>query len=47
MEYKVENMSPREAIKILMLSPLYFKLDLDVRNKLVKEFCLLHTETVN
>ena len=32
-------MTNREAIKVLMLSPFYFKLDLQTRKMLVKEFC--------
>ncbi len=32
-------MTAKEAIKILMKSPLYFRLDLDARKMLVKEFC--------
>jgi len=32
-------MTSREAIKVLMMSPFYFKLDLSARMVLVKEFC--------
>lgn len=32
-------MTYREAIKVLMLSPFYFKLDLETRKTLIKEFC--------
>ena len=32
-------MTSREAIKVLMMSPFYFKLDLSDRMVLVKEFC--------
>jgi hypothetical protein len=32
-------MSPREAIRILMLSPIYFRLRLPQRWKLVREYC--------
>ena len=32
-------MKPREAIRILMLSPLYFRLSLMQRRVLVREFC--------
>ena len=35
-------MSPQEAVKILMNSPFYFRLDLEARKKLVKEFCALY-----
>jgi hypothetical protein len=38
-------MTPREAIKILMLSPLYFRLDLEARKVLVQEFCSLYAES--
>ena len=34
-------MTSREAIKVLMMSPFYFKLDLAARMALVKEFCSL------
>lgn len=33
------KMTKREAVKVLMLSPFYFKLDLPTRKILVKEFC--------
>jgi len=32
-------MSPREAIRILMLSPIYFRLSLTQRLALVREYC--------
>ena len=32
-------MSPREAIRILMLSPVYFRLHLSQRWQLVREYC--------
>jgi hypothetical protein len=32
----------REAVRILMLSPFYFKLSLADRKALIQEFCLLH-----
>ncbi len=32
-------MSPREAIRILMLSPVYFRLSLSQRWQLVREYC--------
>lgn len=35
-------MTYQEAISILMLSPLYFRLDLAARKILIKEFCDLH-----
>lgn len=35
-------MTPREAIKILMLSPMYFRMDIRARRALVKEFCSLY-----
>ncbi len=34
-------MSPREAIHILMLSPIYFRLSTVQRWKLVQEYCRL------
>jgi hypothetical protein len=39
-------MTPREAIRILMLSPLYFRLDLEARKILVQEFCSIYSESV-
>ncbi len=36
---KVSSMTPKEAIKILMLSPCYWLLDVRARKKLVNEFC--------
>lgn len=35
-------MSKKEALKILMLSPLYFRLNVLARKKLLDEFCRLH-----
>jgi len=32
-------MTPKEAVSILMLSPVYFKLALHLRLVLVREFC--------
>lgn len=32
-------MSPRQAIRILMLSPIYFRLSLPQRWQLVREYC--------
>ena len=37
-------MITREAVRILMLSPIYFQLDLQTRMALVKEFCHLHQQ---
>ncbi len=34
-------MSPREAIQILMLSPIYFRLSTIQRWELVREYCQL------
>jgi len=34
-------MTSREAIKVLMMSPFYFKLDLSARMVLIKEFCAI------
>lgn len=35
-------MTSREAVRVLMLSPFYFKLDLVTRKTLIKEFCDLN-----
>lgn len=35
-------MTPRDAIKILILSPIYFRLTVKDRKNLVKEFLQLH-----
>lgn len=35
-------MSKREAVRILMLSPIYFKLSLTQRQELVEEFLHIH-----
>lgn len=35
-------MTAREAIRILMLSPLYFKIPPNNRIKLIKEYCLMY-----
>ena len=35
-------MTARDAVKILILSPVYFRLTLKDRKKLVQEFLLLH-----
>lgn len=35
--------SIRQAISVLMMSPLYFRLDLAARQQLIKEFCQLYT----
>lgn len=34
-------MTAREAIKILMLSPIYFKIPPNSRIKLIKDYCLM------
>ena len=36
-------MNFKEAIRILMLSPFYFKLNVRARNILVREFCALQS----
>jgi hypothetical protein len=36
----VAEMTNREAIKVLMLSPFYFNIELATRKMLVKDFCL-------
>jgi len=38
-------MTPREAIRILMLSPFYFRMEPVHRKQLVKEFCELFKQT--
>lgn len=38
---KEQIMNAREAIRILMLSPIYFKLPPNNRIKLIKEYCLM------
>ena len=35
----MHTMTARQAIKVLMMSPFYFKLDLAARMTLIKEFC--------
>ena len=37
-------MSPREAIRILILSPIYFQLSPEQRWQLVREYCQLFEE---
>jgi hypothetical protein len=39
-------MTPRQAIRILMLSPIYFRLDPAQRKQLIKEYCELFTQVV-
>jgi len=39
-------MTYQEAIHILMLSPLYFKLDLPDRKALVREFLAVHARYI-
>ena len=38
-------MSKREAIRILMLSPIYFRLSLAERQELVEEFLKIHVQS--
>jgi hypothetical protein len=38
------KMTPREAIRILMLSPFYFRLPPKNRRQLIREFCDLYTQ---
>jgi len=38
-------MSKREAIRILMLSPIYFKLSLTERHELIEEFLQIHMQS--
>ena len=39
-------MTTKEAIQILMLSPIYFKLDPAERKQLIKEYCELFSEVI-
>lgn len=39
-------MTPREAIRILMLSPLYFRLELEARKALIQEFCSHYSDFI-
>jgi hypothetical protein len=39
-------MTPREAIQILMLSPIYFRLEPVQRKQLIKEYCELFSRIV-
>ncbi len=38
------HMTAREAIRILMLSPIYFKLQPNNRIELIKEYCALYNK---
>jgi len=38
-------MSKREAIRILMLSPIYFRLSLAERHELIEEFLQIHMQS--
>ncbi len=40
-------MTVREAVKILMLSPIYFRMNLKDRKKLINEFCSLHGKLIS
>ena len=40
-EKKGQVMNPRRAIRILMLSPIYFRLSVAQRRELVAEYCQL------
>lgn len=37
----------RQAVSVLMMSPLYFRLDLLARQQLIKEFCQVYLVGVN
>jgi hypothetical protein len=39
---KIKDQTRREAVRILMLSPFYFKMALTDRKILIQEFCALH-----
>lgn len=38
----ITRQSIRQAISVLMMSPLYFRLDLAARQKLIIEFCQIY-----
>ena len=38
-------MNARRAIRILMLSPIYFQLSLEQRKELVSEYCILFSRS--
>jgi hypothetical protein len=37
-------MTTQEALKILMLSPVYFRLGIPQRKQLIKDYCRLYAE---
>ncbi len=37
-------MTTQQAIRVLMLSPVYFRLDLAARRALIKEFCAMYVK---
>lgn len=37
-------MTSQEAIRVLMLSPFYYKLDLSSRMMLIHEFCAIYSQ---
>lgn len=39
-------MTPREAIQILMLSPIYFQLQPEERRQLIKEYCEIYSQVI-
>jgi len=41
-EARRKKMTRKMAVQVLMLSPLYFKLELASRNLLIKELCILY-----
>jgi hypothetical protein len=43
-DQKEEKMSHRDAIGILMLSPVYWRLTLEQRKELIKEYCCMFLE---
>lgn len=40
-------MTAREAIRILMLSPIYFKIPPSCRIQLIKDYCILYSSDLN
>ncbi len=45
LEEEGQDMDPRRAIRILMLSPIYFRLSVTQRRELVLEYCQLFTNS--
>jgi len=41
-EQEEKAMTPQEAIRVLMMSPFYYKMDLPSRMLLIHEFCAIY-----